>query len=97
MAILVEPDAATDLAQAFAEYDACVRGMGGEFFRGVRAALSLVQRRPEQFARVHGEIRRVLLRQLPHAIYYIAESGQATVVAVVHHREHARRGQPPRG
>ena len=67
-----------------------------DFTRAVRTVFSLIDRNPEQFGQVHGEIRRALVRRFPYAIYYVLESDQVSVIACVHTRRHPRRWQSRR-
>ena len=93
---LVEPEAEAELNEAFDWYESRVAGLGSEFTRAVGAVFSWIDRSPEQFGRVHGEIRRALVRRFPYAIYYVLDSEQISVIACVHTRRHPRRWQSRR-
>jgi plasmid stabilization system protein ParE len=93
---LVEPEAETELDEAFAWYEGRAAGLGSEFLRAVRAAFALIRRNPEQFPRVRDEVRRALVRRFPYAVYYVLETEQISVLAVVHTRRHPRRWQSRR-
>lgn len=92
----VEPEAEAELNEAFQWYESRVAGLGGEFMRAVRAVFAMIDRNPEQFGRVQGEIRRVLVRRFPYAIYYVFDPEQISVIACVHTRGHPRRWQSRR-
>ena len=92
----VEPEAEADLSEAFQWYESRVAGLGGEFTRAVRALFVMIDRNPEQFGRVQGEIRRALVRRFPYAIYYVFDPEQISVIACVHTRGHPRRWQSRR-
>ena len=52
----------------------------------VEAALDRAARDPESCARVHGAVRRALVRRFPYCIYYQLENGTLLVLAVSHER-----------
>lgn len=93
---LVEPEAEAELDEAFNWYEARTAGLGSEFVRAVRAAFALIRRKPDQFPRARGDIRRALVRRFPYAVYYVAETDQISVLAVIHTRRHPRRWQSRR-
>ena len=93
---LVEPEAETELDEAFTWYEGRAAGLGSEFLRAVRAAFALIRRNPEQFPRVRDEVRRALVRRFPYAVYYVPETEQISVLAVIHTRRHPRRWQSRR-
>jgi plasmid stabilization system protein ParE len=92
----VEPEAEAELNEAFQWYESRVAGLGGEFTRAVRAVFAMIDRNPEQFGRVQGEIRRAVVRRFPYAIYYVVDPEQISVIAFVHTRGHPRRWQSRR-
>ncbi len=93
---LIEPEAAAEVAEAFAWYEGRTVGLGSEYTRAVRAVFALIRRNPELFARVRGDIRRALVRRFPYAVYYLDEPEQVSVIAVVHTSRHPRRWQSRR-
>jgi plasmid stabilization system protein ParE len=48
-ALIIRPEAETDLAEAFAWYEERVPGLGSDFLLSVDAALASVQRNPEMY------------------------------------------------
>ena len=61
-----------------------------------RAAAALIQDRPQVFRLVYGDVRRVLLRRFPYAIFYRYREPELLVVAVMHERRDPRRWQERR-
>lgn len=94
--VFVEPEAETDLQNAFDWYEARTAGLGSEFLRAVRAVFALIERNPEQFPRARDEIRRALTRRFPYGVYYVVEPNQISIIACVHTRRHPRRWQSRR-
>jgi hypothetical protein len=62
--------AGRDIAEARRWYDAKRVGLGGEFRQAVRVVETLLQKHPDSFPRVHGEVRRALVTRFPYAVYY---------------------------
>ncbi len=93
---LVEPEAEAELEEAFAWYEGRVTGLGSEFTRMYALSSLRSVEILTSFARVRNDIRRALVRRFPYAVYYVAESEQIAVIAVVHTRRHPRRWQSRR-
>ncbi len=55
-----------DLARAYGWYEAQRTGLGEEFLAAVDGSFDAIEQFPEMFARVHGEVRRVILRRFIH-------------------------------
>ncbi len=68
-------------------------GLGTEFAAACRSALAVIRDRPQVFRLVHGDVRRVLLRRFPYAIFYRYREAELLVVAVMHERRDPRRWQ----
>ncbi len=84
--VLFRPEAEAELTEAWVWYEARREGLGAEFATCVEAAIAQASRLPEGNARVHGEVRRVLLRRFPHAVFYLVEDEALLVLAVAHVR-----------
>lgn len=87
MPIQVRPTSAAhaDLIQAHDWYERQSPGLGKEFVRAVDAAMAVIERNPDLLAPVYRDLRRVLTKRFPYAIYYsLPESGIAKVIAVMH-------------
>jgi len=73
-----------DLAGGYAWYNRQRDGLGEEFLAGVDAAFDTIERFPDVFARVHGEVRRAILSRFPYAVFYRVETQRVVVLAVIH-------------
>jgi len=73
-----------DLAAGFAYYEGKTEGLGGKFLAAVDSAFDAIERYPEMFARVHGEVRRAILSRFPYAVFYRVEPKRVVVIAVLH-------------
>ncbi len=73
----------------YARRDAC---LGLAFAEAIAAAIERIVRVPASFPRVHGEVRRLVVRQFPYAVYF-REVGDEILVLAVHGRQDPRRWQ----
>lgn len=48
------------------------------------ASLAALEEFPELFARVHGNVRRVIVSRFPYAVFYQVEADRIVVLAVLH-------------
>jgi plasmid stabilization system protein ParE len=63
--LIVRPEAESDIAEGFDWYEAKRPGLGIEFFAAVDNAFLTIQQHPLAFAKVHREVRRVLVKSFP--------------------------------
>ena len=73
-----------DLAGGYACYNGQHDGLGEEFLTAVSTALDTVERFPDIFARVHGEVRRAVVSRFPYAVFYRIETKRVVVLTVLH-------------
>ena len=72
--LLWHPAAVDEFVGAVGWYEEQRPGLGTAFAAACRSALALIQDRPEVFRLVHRDVRRVLLRRFPYAIFYRSAS-----------------------
>ena len=84
--VVLRAEAREELGEAFDWYEGRRPGLGHQFVRCVSDAIDLILTTPEAFPRVHGEVRRALVRRFPHGIFYIIEADIIVVLAVFHAR-----------
>ena len=82
--IIVRPEAEREIQNAFDWYEEQSEGLGAEFLHAADACLSGVQRSPEAYQVMHGEIRRALLRRFPYAPFYLPQENTIIVLACFH-------------
>jgi toxin ParE1/3/4 len=85
-----------DLAAGLGYYEDQTRGLGERFLTAVGSALDAIERYPQMFAQVHGEVRRALLSQFPYGVFYRVESKRVVVLAVLHTARDSRIWPQPR-
>lgn len=84
--VVVRPEAAREIQEAFDWYEGRSAGLGLEFLRAADACLSGVRRNPSAFQPVHEQVRRALLRKFPYALFYLISEDTIVVVACFHVR-----------
>ncbi len=83
-----EPPAQAEIAEAFAWYEECSYGLGGDFLRVVAAAQEQLIRNPEAFPATRNRFRRILLRRFPYALHFeLLTDHHVSVLACLHHRQ----------
>lgn len=73
-----------DLAGAYGWYEDQRAGLGEEFLAAVDATFDAIERIPEMFRRVHGEVRRANVSRFPYAVFYRIEPKSVVVLTVLH-------------
>lgn len=82
--LVVAPEAALEVAEAFSWYEDRKPGLGEEFLSCVDACVQGICRAPELHAKVHEHYRRVLVRRFPYTVFYEHAAGTVTVYSVFH-------------
>ena len=83
-AFVIRPEAEDDLADARRWYEGRRDGLGDEFIEQVDVAFDRIQRMPLVPAPKYQDVRRVLLKRFPYAVFYHVDDDQITVIAVYH-------------
>ena len=73
-----------DLAGAYGWYEDQRAGLGEEFLAAVDATFDAIERIPEMFRRVHGEVRRANVSRFPYAFFYRIDPKSIVVLTVLH-------------
>jgi plasmid stabilization system protein ParE len=89
-ALVVQPQAESDLDQAFRWYEARCKGLGDDFLDIVSHTFASIAEQPFRNAVVHREARRALLRRFPYAVLYVVRDERVFVLAVLHQRRDPR-------
>lgn len=82
--LIVAPEAALDIAEAYGWYEDRRAGLGEEFLTSVEARLENIRRQPAAYSTVHEAYRRALIRRFPYSIFFEDEEQTVTVYAVFH-------------
>ena len=82
--VVYRPKVGRDLAAGFGYYEGESQGLGKKFLNAVDSAFDAIERYPEMFARVHGEVRRAIVSRFPYAVFYHVETKRVVVLTVLH-------------
>jgi plasmid stabilization system protein ParE len=86
--IVVQPQSDLDIQAAAVWYEDQQAGLGTRFLDELDLVFQQIAGSPLQFPRLEGEVRRALLRRFPYGVYFLAESEEVKVLAVLHlHRQ----------
>jgi toxin ParE1/3/4 len=86
------PEAVEDLLETQRWYARLEPALAPDFAEAFAAALEGIRRDPQSFPLIHGQIRRLVLRRFPYAIYFREQAAEILVIAV-HGRQDPRRWQ----
>jgi plasmid stabilization system protein ParE len=82
--LIIRPEAEAELAKAFEWYEERMQGLGSEFMISVDATVHAIVRKPQQFVKVHKNVRRALLRRFPFAVFFLVEGTRIIILAFFH-------------
>ena len=83
-ALVIRPEAAAEIQEAFDWYEAQSEGLGTAFRDSLEATLDRIRDNPNQYPTVHRNIRRALVRRFPYGVFYLVEAKRIVVLAVFH-------------
>jgi len=86
MIIRFTPEADAELTEARQWYSHQRKDLDLEFMQCIDAALSRVVTNPHSFPIVYQNLRRVVVRRFPFAVFYEVASDEVHVIAVFHSR-----------
>lgn len=84
--LIIRPEAESDIDDSFNWYEDQNEGLGKYFLLNVEAALFAIDRNPNAFQVIHGQIRRAMLRRFPHSIFFFVTENRIVVTACIHHK-----------
>ena len=84
--IFVHHETQLEVQETFHHYQDLNEGLGFEFIRSMDATLQFIKRNPFSYQKIYGEIRRVLLRKFPYALFYLVEENQIVILACLHQK-----------
>jgi plasmid stabilization system protein ParE len=83
----IQPEAQAEADRAAAWYESQRVALGVEFILELDLAMERAAENPESYAMQYREVRRVLLRRFPYAVYFIYEEGVLEVFAILHQHQ----------
>ena len=87
MEVILLLSADMDLQSAYERYEDYQSGRGEVLMRQIDAALSILRRHPNLGSPYVGDYRRMLVRDFPYGIFYVAERSRVVVVAILDLRQ----------
>jgi toxin ParE1/3/4 len=86
------PEAVEDLLATQRWYGRREPALARDFAEAVAAAVERIRSDPRSFPLIHGQIRRLVLRRFPYAVYFQDQIAEILVIAL-HGRQDPRRWQ----
>jgi plasmid stabilization system protein ParE len=88
--IIIRPEAESDISDAYSWYEGRLSGLGSEFIDCIDDAINSILLNPESYAVALKNIRRILIRRFPYAVYYLYEESVIVVLAVFHFKRNPK-------
>ena len=86
--VVVQPQSDLDIQAAAVWYEDQQPGLGTRFLDELDLVFQRIAESPLQFPRLEGDVRRALLRRFPYGVYFLTETEEVKVLAVLHlHRQ----------
>lgn len=90
MRLIVRPEAARDLNEAFLWYEAQRLGLGDEFLLEIESAFNNIQTNPTDYRVIYRDTRRALVRRFPFCVFFRISGETIVIVACLHGRRHPK-------
>ena len=81
--LILRKEAEKDIKEAYNWYEDQQIHLGTSFLSEIEAALEIIQETPKLYGCVYRSTRRALCKRFPYAIYYIENSSNIVVLAVM--------------
>ncbi|MBI1956500.1 MAG: type II toxin-antitoxin system RelE/ParE family toxin [Acidobacteria bacterium] len=84
----LSPPAERDVRDIYIWYKTQSESLASQFRNSLEDCLERVRQNPTGYAKVHGEVRRALLRRFPYCVFYVIREWEVGVLGVFHgHRD----------
>ena len=67
-------------------YERRAPGLGSAFYRTYLDVLARIAENPELYRRVRGDVRRIILRRFPYAVFYFFDGNEIVVLSCLHEK-----------
>jgi plasmid stabilization system protein ParE len=84
VSLVVQPDAETEITNAALWYHEQSSAIRDSFLTAVDQALQAIEQRPLLYQRIYKQVRRLVLREFPYALFYTVSSQDVVVIACLH-------------
>ena len=85
--LIVRQHAETQAFHARDWYESQLKGLGYRSAGQLDQAIQKAHQNPQHYQAVHREIRRVLVRRFPDAVFFVVEPERVVVLAILHQYE----------
>ena len=85
------PEVEFDLDEAYWWYEGQDIGLGDEFLRCLEDAFSRISSHPERFPVRFDDVRRILVRRFPYAVYFYEGEAKVVITCVFHTAQNPRK------
>ncbi len=82
--LVVQPQSDLDIQAAAVWYEDQRSGLGARFLDELDLVFQRIKNNPRQFPPVEGVVHRALLNHFPYGVYFLAESEDIRILAVLH-------------
>ena len=82
--VIFLPEVESDIREAYWWYEEKSIGLGDDFLRCLEDAFSRIASHPEHFPLRFDDVRRVLVRRFPYAVYFYHDDSNVFVTYVFH-------------
>ncbi|MEM1348599.1 MAG: type II toxin-antitoxin system RelE/ParE family toxin [Myxococcota bacterium] len=86
MALVVTARAQTDIHDALEHYDELDEQLAQRWLLELQGLYENIQAHPGMYRVVHRQVRRVVFRRFPHAVFYRLDGEDQTILRVLHAR-----------
>ncbi len=83
-ALIVKPEAESDILDGFQSYDRKQVGLGTRFLNEVEQSLGRIASNPYLYQEVEPHIRRAVVHTFPYLVFYTFDADAVYVLAVIH-------------
>ena len=93
MTVRLHPEAEDEFRDATVWYEHQRKGLGSEFVLCIDEAIERIRHSPEMYLKVHKDIRRIVVRRFPFAVFYEITATEIRILAIFHSRRDPSRWQ----
>ncbi len=81
--LIIRKEAELDIQNAYDWYESQQRFLGASFLSEVESVLEVIHETPKLYEAIYKSTRRALCKRFPYAIYYIENTSNIVVLAVM--------------
>lgn len=84
--LIIRDAAEKDIEQAYKWYEDKKIGLGINFISEIESLIARIAKQPKLYAKVFKNIRRVLCKRFPYAVYYMKTQSNVIIIGVLHQK-----------